>query len=103
MITDNSVQVFDNSFNLVQTTWKYLPQFALYDDDKILWVADKEKGLIQSVDGNLSEGIFPNGPKYPDVGELVYQDGYLWVGAGNEGMFTNIWVDTFSRMNSGVT
>jgi hypothetical protein len=85
VISDNSSQIFDNSFNLVQKIWTYLHQYALYDEDNILWIADRENGLIKSVNGSAENGIYPNGPKYPDVGELVYQDGYLWVGSGNEG------------------
>ncbi len=83
--TDNSSQVYDSSLNIVQKAWTSMPQFALYDNDHILWIADKRKGLIKYVNGNLENGIFPKGPQYPDVGELVYQDGYLWVGSGNEG------------------
>lgn len=85
VITDNSVQVFDDSFSIIQTAWKYNPQFTLFDSDGIIWIADSNDGLIRSVNGNLSDGLFPNGPRYPDVGELVYQDGYLWAGAGNQG------------------
>ncbi len=83
--TDNSSQIFNGSFNVLQKTWSSSPQFALYDRDQILWIADKVNGLIKSVDGQPDNGIFPKGPKYPDVGELVFQDGYLWVGSGNEG------------------
>jgi hypothetical protein len=85
VLTDNFVEVFDDSFDVVCKTLKYLPQFAVYDNDENLWIADKQNGLIQYADGHLYNGIFPKGPKYIDVGELAYQDGYLWVGAGNEG------------------
>ncbi len=83
--TDNFSQVFNNSFDIVHKAWTYLPQFAFFDKDQILWIADSWEGLIRSVGGNPENGIFPMGPRYPDVGELVYQDGYLWVGSGNEG------------------
>ena len=85
IITDNFSEVRDGSFNVLEKAWSYLPQFALYDDDQILWIADRDRGLLKYVSGSIEGGIFPNGPRYPDVGELAYQDGYLWVGSGNEG------------------
>ena len=61
------------------------PQYAFYDKDHILWIADRDNGLLKSVNGELSESIYPNGPKYLDVTELVYSNGNMWAATGAEG------------------
>ncbi|MBN2612069.1 MAG: T9SS type A sorting domain-containing protein [Bacteroidales bacterium] len=83
LVSDYNSQVYDQSFNLVYQAATVLPQYAYYDKDGILWIADSQKGLMKSVNGVLSTDIYPNGPKYIDVGELVYSNGKLWVGSGN--------------------
>ncbi|MFO7655775.1 MAG: two-component regulator propeller domain-containing protein [Bacteroidales bacterium] len=83
LVSDYNSQVYDQSFNLISQAGSTYPQFALYDKDGVLWIADTQKGLMKFVNGALTTDIYPNGPKYIDVGELVYSNGRLWVGAGN--------------------
>ena len=80
-------RVYDETENMVTEAGTIYPEYALYDKDNILWVADPENGLRKQ-DMWLSEGSAPDGPKYNDMGEVTFLDGRLWVASGNE---SNIW------------
>ncbi len=85
VVSDYNSQVFSHTFNIIYQKGTNYPQYALYDKAKNLWIADRENGLLKSVNGGLDNGIYPDGPKYPDVTELVYSNGNIWVATGAEG------------------
>ncbi len=82
VISTYRTQVYDTLNNPVAGAGTIYPQYAIYDRDHILWIADPETGL-RRLDQWLTDGDAPNGPKYNDVGELQYLNGRLWVAAGN--------------------
>lgn len=76
--------VYDESLSIIYNAAWIWPDFCLYDKNNTLWIADiYADGLIKSENGSYSSGYSPNGPRYRDVGELVYDNGRLWVAAGN--------------------
>lgn len=85
IVSDYLSQVYNNNLNVIYQKGTYLPQFALFDKDQILWIADRENGLIRSLNDGLDKGIYPNGPQFFDVGKIVYLSGNLWVGSGGTG------------------
>ncbi len=87
----NSVQVIDESGNILREVETGHPQYAVMTTDNALWIADKGKGLIRSRVGEELFAIYPNGPfdlnvvALDDVnGKLIGVDGGYTSAMGNQ-------------------
>ncbi len=75
--------VFDQSETLVEKVFSRNAKHAIYDKDQVMWIADPDKGLLKC-DSEIPEEIAPDGPAYRDVGSMLFENGYLWAGSGNQ-------------------
>ncbi len=81
----NQVLVYNNNLEKVIEVQKYKetsvePLCAVLDAQNVLWIADKNLGLIKV--GTQSERIVPEGPVDNNIFSLAMNDQDLWVASG---------------------
>ncbi|MBC8006029.1 MAG: T9SS type A sorting domain-containing protein [Verrucomicrobia bacterium] len=96
------IHIFDENYNVVKHVPKSLfaaneeeslaPKDAMLDDQNVLWIADKNNGLIKL--GAQPEKIVPEGPIDNMIFSLFMNEKDLWVSSGGR---TNAWGNLYKR------
>lgn len=102
------VLVYDSKFELV----KYVPKFlfsgnkadsllagsAVLDAQNVLWVADRNNGLIKV--GTQTERIVPEGPVDNKIFSMTMNGNDLWItSGGRDNAWDNLWVEPKFQLN----
>ncbi len=89
-----SVQVLDETGNLLRKTDSGNPQSAVLSADNTLWIADRGKGLVRSRENESLFSIYPNGPLGLSVVDLEDVNGKLIaVAGGHSSSYNNLFHD----------
>lgn len=84
---DNTISIIDDGMNLVKTLSNYNPgdvnaNDALIDNRQLLWIGDRQYGLVRELGQQSFEKIILPGPRYPNAFGLATGGGRLWVAPG---------------------
>ncbi len=92
-VSENLFTVYDDSLNFFQAIYSFNNQFSItpleciMKEDNYYWVADKNNGLIKTIDNLvLGEIIVPNGPSSPNVFNMDFFEDELWLVSGGYGI-----------------
>ncbi len=88
-----SVRVFDSLLNLVHNKSSLNPSFAFWDNG-VLWVADKEVGLVKNWDGWKTLSFVKNGFASSFVSEISTKDSLVLI---SPGAINSSWVNLFLK------
>jgi len=87
-----SVRVFDSSFNLVRNKSSLNPSSAVWEND-VLWIADKELGLVKNWDGWKTTSFQKNGYASSFVSSIKTKDSLVLVAPGGvDGSWINLFI-----------
>jgi len=94
-----SISGFDTNLNQLSVLSQSVVSFpiepwsAVYDSDGVLWIADKQNGLIKNFEEWRVRRIMPNGPFSPRVYDMDSKKKDLWlVPGGRNASFNNLFV-----------
>jgi hypothetical protein len=85
-------KIYDSNLDEIRHIWRYrigdvdyspMPQYAYYDSDDKLWIADKRYGLVYTPEDWVAQSYFINGPTNSDVFDFaVFESGIMAVNGG---------------------
>lgn len=93
VISRKNIKIFtsDGEFEREINTYSWAdsnPNYAIFDSDNTLWIADQIYGLVKTTDFTQYDSMVPNGPYNRDVYSISIKNSVLWVAGGG---LTNTW------------
>ncbi|HLG36303.1 MAG TPA: two-component regulator propeller domain-containing protein [Bacteroidia bacterium] len=87
IVNSYSISAYDNQglrTHYVDAGWYDNPnqRDGFVDTDNILWIADRNNGLVRTTTSGEYSTIFPNGPGSTSVYNMAARNGRLWVAGG---------------------
>jgi len=96
---ENSLHLYDQDLTDVNSVYGYLgsyaePLQAIRSFGALLWIADKNQGLVRSPGGDVGVGVRPNGPNTSNTWRMSSSGGALYVATG---ALAGNWTNTFLK------
>ncbi|MFC2111289.1 two-component regulator propeller domain-containing protein [Bacteroidota bacterium] len=92
------IRIYDSTLTNYDHIWTYnpgfpSPQHAIIDKDDLLWIADKNEGLVKNRNIWSSTKIKLNGPQTKNSLTMSLEGNKLWVATGGKDMsWNNLWM-----------
>jgi hypothetical protein len=93
-----ALSVYDENLNRIQHIWTYgnsimpEPTHAIMNSDSVIWIADKNRGLVKNYNIWNNQLIQAIGPSSNKAYSLHYQDGAIFTSAGgHESTWNNLY------------
>lgn len=118
VVDEADIIFFDTAETAISKIWTYnpgspYPRDAVIDNEEIVWIADKNLGIVKNWNTWSSEFIQPNGPGTANVIDIAAEGDHLWVAPGgvdptwnnqynHDGVFSFI-DESWSTFNEGNT
>jgi len=94
VFSSTKANVYNNSYQVIRSISdnSLVINHADLDNENVLWLADKKKGLVRSLYVSSLENYIPDGPYVNHAFDISVNSGKCWVvGGGKNGADNNLW------------